>query len=51
MAAIGGITENNVESVLSSGADLVAISAALFNADNFRRSVSKINFVLDKFRK
>ncbi len=51
VAAIGGITENNVESVLSSGADLVAISAALFNADNIRRSVSKINFVLEKFRK
>lgn len=51
VVAIGGISENNVEEVLSSGADLVAISAALFNADNIGTSVSKINFVLEKFRK
>jgi len=51
VVAIGGISENNVEEVLSSGADLVAISSALFNADNIGTSVSKINFVLEKFRK
>ena len=51
VAAIGGINENNVEAVLSAGADLVAMSGALFNTNNIGTSIGKINSVLKKFRK
>ena len=47
--AIGGITLDNVESVMKQKVDGVAVSAAIFNDDNPRERAEEFRKIIDKF--
>ncbi|HHJ34200.1 MAG TPA: thiamine phosphate synthase [Gammaproteobacteria bacterium] len=43
ICAIGGITRDNVESVIESGADMVAVISSVFTAKDTRQSTKELN--------
>jgi thiamine-phosphate pyrophosphorylase len=47
--AIGGIAADNVEAVLAAGAHGVAVSEAVFGADDIRHAAARVRAVIDQY--
>ncbi len=47
--AIGGITEGNARTILAAGAHGIAISAAIFAADDIEQSTKRLRAIVDQF--
>ena len=48
VAAIGGITADNADSVVAAGADMIAVIAALFDAPDVRQAAQRLSRPFDR---